>query len=329
VIDLAQPWWLAALAGVGALGTGVAWLLARRARDVARFVRDVDNGMRTAMALHRIRAVAVVFAVALGVVALARPQWGAAVEPVRARGADVVIAVDVSLSMLARDASPSRIERARLVLLDLLDRLEGHRVGLVAFAGSSGTLLPITRDTDAARMFADRLEVQAVDEPGTSLDSGVTRAVELFEAAAEGERVLVVVSDGEDQGDDPLEVARAAASRAAAANVHVVAVSVGDEAGAEIPLDVLGSATVKRDRSGMPAVTRARKDVLAELAVDGLFVEAASGDDSARVAAFVEAAGQGLMDAGERTIVPDRFQSVLLVVLALLAVEYLVASYRP
>ena len=329
MIGFAAPWWLAALLGVAAVGAALWRLLALRRRDVARFVAGSVDAVARTHARHVALGAVIVLALGLGVVAIARPRWGAAVELQQSRGADVVVVVDVSVSMLARDVSPSRIERAKLVMADLLDRLQGHRVGLVAFAGSGGTLLPITYDTAAARMFAEQLEAQAVDEPGTSLEAGVDRAVELLDAAAEGRRVAVVISDGEDHGGDPVATARAAAARAADAGVRIVAVSVGDEAGAEIPLDVLGTPTIKRDRDGAPAITRARPDAMAALAADGLLVESSDGAEGERIAAYVDALGLEDGPAAERTVVPERFQVVVLAVLVLLAVEYVVAGLRP
>lgn len=193
MIVFGAPWWLVVLLPLGLLGIAVRRALARRAAAAARFAGESDSFVRRAGRGHAARAAAVLGALSLFVVALARPLGPARPLTVTGRNVDVVVAVDVSLSMLARDATPSRFERARLILRDLLPRLDGDRVGMVAFAGSSGILIPLTMDVSAAELFADQLTIQAVDEPGTALDRAVERAVELFDEGGNGSRILVVL----------------------------------------------------------------------------------------------------------------------------------------
>jgi Ca-activated chloride channel family protein len=321
VIDLASPAWLLTLAGVAALAVHVRRALAARKEALATLAAGDEAWRRRVSRRHAASASIVLAALALAGVALARPVWGPPVESSVARGADVVIAIDVSLSMLASDASPSRLERAKLVVRDLVGRLEGDRVGLVGFAGSGAVLLPLTLDTEAAMMFADDLEAQSVDEPGTAIERAVDRAVEMFDRAGKGERVLVVVSDGEDQSSDPVAAGESAAAVARDAGVRVVAVTVGTEVGAEIPLDAPGVGVVKRDAEGRPVVTRARRDVMAALAVDGLALDADRGDEAERIAAFVDE-GAAAWERGEAVRDrPERFQWFLLASFALLAAE--------
>ena len=310
-------WLLAAVAAVAVT------LFVFRARD-RRSRSRVDR--RASASGGVLEVTLLLLALSLLVVALARPiargEAGvSAVSPV-----DVVVAIDVSTSMLAEDVSPSRLERARAVLLDLLSRLEGQRVALVAFSGASGVLLPLTSDLGAARMYVEQLQAQSVDEPGTSLERAVVRAVELFESGGQGERVLVVVSDGEDLGGDALGAASSAGAAAAEAGISVAAVVVGTVEGGTIALDVMGTETIKRGPGGEPVVTRARPDALASLAGGGLVVDAASADAAATVAEFVvaRAAPGASATSGDREL----FQVPLIAALALLAVEYVLASRR-
>ncbi len=328
MIDLARPEWLALLAPVAALAAIVVRAARRRRGDVAALGMD-EAVARRARRRHALGAAGVLVGLSVAVVAMARPAWGPAITTERARGADVVVAVDVSLSMLAEDVRPSRLERAKLVLADLLDRLDGDRVGLVGFAGSSGVLIPLTPDLEAAKMFAVDLEAQSVDEPGTALLRAVRRSVEMFDAAAQGGRVLVVLSDGEDQSGDPVAVAEEAAAVARDADVRVVAVTVGTEAGGTIPLDVIGTSAVKRDTSGAPVTTRANRDALRTLAADGLYLDAGQGDEPARIAQFVgESAASWERDELRRQR-PERFQALLLGVVAILFGTYIGGAWRP
>lgn len=328
MIDLARPEWLALLAPVAALAALVARSARRRRSAVS--VLGMDQGAaRRARRRHAVGAAGVLVGLAVGVVAMARPVWGPALTTERARGADVVVAVDVSLSMLAEDVRPSRLERAKLLLADLLDRLDGDRVGLVGFAGSSGVLIPLTPDLEAAKMFAVDLEAQSVDEPGTALLRAVRRSVEMFDAAAQGGRVLVVLSDGEDQSGDPVAIAEEAAAVARDAEVRVVAVSIGTDSGATIPLDVLGTSSVKRDASGAPVTTRANRDALRTLAADGLYLDAGQGDEPAAIAKFIGESAASWERDDLRRQRPERFQALVLAAFAILLGTYIAGAWRP
>ncbi len=325
---------LVPLALAAAPFVALAGVLAVRAAGLARSDSELlasdaaRAAIRRATRVRIARAVVVSAAFVLMTLALARPAGAPVAEQTVARGADVIIAIDVSLSMLARDASPSRIERARAVLRELVDRLEGNRIGLVAFSGSSGILLPLTLDTDAARLFADQLQVASVDAPGTSLDRAVDRSIEMFDAAGEGEHVLVVLSDGEDLSTDPVDAAAQAAARAEDANVRIASVQVGSSEGATIPLDVLGSNTLKHGPDGEPVVTRARPEVMAALGSRGLVLDASTGDEADRIAGWVGTMGQTTHAAGERTARSELFQIPLAIALALLVFEYAIGAWR-
>lgn len=286
------------------------------------------ESVRRGIPEHAITALLSLVAALLVVVALARPTVGVDEVAVERQSVDVVFAVDVSLSMLARDEKPSRFERARGVLLALTDALQGRRLGLVAFSGSSATLLPMTLDHGAIRLFVEQLSVQAVDEPGTALDRAVSRSLELFEHSHSEQRLLVILTDGEDQSSDPVDVARNAAERAESANVEVVVVGVGTEAGGTLPLEGLEGDAVKRTPDGAVVVSHMRPDVLATLAANGMFVLASEGhevEEIERVAASMDSGGKGT----ELVRRPrEWFPVVLAAAFCLFLVEALWATHR-
>ena len=138
--------------------------------------------------------------VALLVTALARPQFGTRVETVRREGQDIVVALDLSASMLAEDVAPNRLEKAKHSVGTLISRLEGDRVGLVAFAGVAFVQSPLTIDYGAATLFLNAMSTELMPVQGTNLAEALRVSVEAFEAGEQQHRILIVITDGEDRG---------------------------------------------------------------------------------------------------------------------------------
>ncbi len=222
-----------------------------------------------------LRMLAWCIAAALVVVALARPQWGELPTEESVRTRDLVVALDVSDSMLCPDLRPSRLARSLEVIVRALPGFEGNRVGIVVFAGDAYPLVPVTTDLNAVAAFLDGVRPQMVALPGSNLERAADAALRLLPAEGEG-RVLVLVTDGENlQGD-----VAAAAERLRKAGVGVLAVVAGTSDGGPIPVPSAdGSVQYKRDSNGRPVVTRAQPEVLQELAtaVDGEVLELTGG----------------------------------------------------
>ena len=169
--------------------------------------------------------------VALLVLALARPQFGTRVETVQSEGQDVVVALDVSRSMMAEDVAPNRLERARLEIMRIIQRLEGDRIGLVAFAGNAFVQSPLTIDYGAATLFLNAMDPGLIPVQGTNLGEALTVALDAFEEGTRDYRVLVVVTDGEDHEG---EIAQAL-ERAVEEGVRIHTVGIGSLEGVPIP----------------------------------------------------------------------------------------------
>src|SRR5262245_11605044 len=157
------------------------------------------------------RAALILLGVAFLALALARPQWGRKLEEVRRRGVDVMIALDVSSSMLAEDVKPSRLARSREEVASLLDVLEGDRVGLIACAGEATVTCPLTLDYAAVRVFLDVLDPDLAPVPGTAVASAIQKATQAFESKERRYKVLVIITDGESHEGDALAAAKEAA----------------------------------------------------------------------------------------------------------------------
>jgi len=199
------------------------------------------------------------------VLALARPQWGERTEEVVRTGVDVFIALDTSLSMDATDIAPSRLEKARHIAANLIDRLRGNRVGLIVFAGSAFVQCPLTLDDGAARIFLDSVSTGAVAETGTNLASAIDAARRGFVSKESKYKVVVLLTDGEQHEGDPMEVAEQARQE----GVVIHTIGVGTAAGDPIPIrDARGEITdYKRDEAGQPVLSRLDEDSLSRIAL--------------------------------------------------------------
>lgn len=245
---LAAAWALAAYASTrrGALLEALG-----RAASLAR-CSDAESERRPTRELLRLAACALIL------LALAGPQWG--VELVETRGAarQVVVAVDVSLSMLAQDAKPSRLERAKSALSLLIEQLAGDRIGVVAFAGEAQIVCPITSDSAAAKELLGAIEIGAVPVPGSAVGAAIRTAAAML-GRYPGGKAVVLITDGEDKNSDPVGAAR----EAAAAGVRVYALGVGGPEGEPIPLDGGG---YKKDAKGGAVVSRLDEATLSAVA---------------------------------------------------------------
>jgi Ca-activated chloride channel homolog len=269
-VGLAQPH-LAALILVAlallVVGLTVAWRRRERLRSLIpdRFAERLAPGVsRTFPVLQASFATGALFLWAL---ALTQPQCGSRSELTKKRGVDVVVALDASKSMLARDVVPSRLDRAKLELLTLLDELKGDRIGIVAFAGDAYVQCPLTSDYEAAKMFLRAIDPNQMQQGGTDIGGALRLSKEVLDAADRGgstDRVVVLISDGEDLEGSAVSIA----SQLGEAGIHIYAVAIGSESGEPIPeLDRRGEISgYKKDASGNTILTRLDKRGLERLA---------------------------------------------------------------
>jgi len=229
--------------------------------QIARLTSAVDARLR------RMQRVLWLAAAALLMVALARPQWGEEVRTVQREGLQVVLALDVSTSMLADDLKPNRLTRAKLELGDLIGRLNGDEVALVLFSGAAFVQFPLTSDYNTARQFLQSAMPGAISQPGTDLGEAIATAVEAFDDNSNAQRVLVILTDGEAHDADALAQAQAAAD----AGVRIYTVGLGSPDGAPVPqLDLFGNVVGQKvDADGVPVVTRLDEATLQKIAEIG------------------------------------------------------------
>lgn len=209
-------------------------------------------------------------AVILLIVMIARPQIGSKIETVKRQGVEIMIALDVSNSMLAEDITPSRLERSKLMLAKLLDELDNDKVGLIVFAGDAYTQLPITTDFVSAKMFLSNISTEMVPTQGTAIGRAIDLAMKSFTPDESADKSIIVITDGENHEDDAVAAARAAAER----GVKVDVIGIGLPQGAPIPMGRSGE--FRKDRSGNVVITKLNEQMGQEIARagGGLYVTA-------------------------------------------------------
>ena len=308
------------------------WAAARRRRALDRFGERGRIDRLTSVASRRRirRAVLRLAAVALLATALARPQFGDRVETVRRAGQDVVVALDLSASMEAGDVAPSRLAAARLAVGRLIERFDGDRIGLVAFAGEAFVQSPLTLDYAAATLFLNAMEPDLVPVPGTDLGRAIEVALDGFGDPGERSRQIVVITDGEDH-EGALD---AAVERAVDEGVRIHAVGMGSTAGVPIPgFDENGAPNgFLRDAEGSVVTTRLDDVTLQRVAdrTGGAYYHAAAGSGAAfdRLVAELTGGEGEEIESREVTRYEEQYQIFLGLALVLLVAEALLPERR-
>jgi len=211
------------------------------------------------------------------IIALARPQFGSKLEQVKRKGIEMIIALDVSRSMMAEDIKPNRLERAKQAITTIINRMHDDKIGVIVFAGDAYTQLPITTDYISAKIFLSNINTEIVSKQGTAIASAIDLGVKSFTQDAEPSKVIVIISDGEDHEGDAVK----AAQEATAKGIKVYTVGMGSLQGAPIPLSSgqMRSGFLK-DRSGNVIISRMDPTELSKIAAagDGEFYSASTGN---------------------------------------------------
>jgi Ca-activated chloride channel family protein len=205
-------------------------------------------------------------------IALMNPKVGTKLETIKREGVDVVFAIDVSKSMLAEDVAPSRLEKAQQLTAQIINKLVSDRVGIIAYAGKAVPQLPITTDYAAAKMFLQNMNTEMLSSQGTAIDEAIQLSRTYFNDAEQTNRVLVIISDGEDHKDLSLDVAKAAAKE----GIRIFTIGVGSEKGGPIPLKRNGIVMrYKKNQKGETVITKLNAKTLTAIAekANGLFIQ--------------------------------------------------------
>ena len=268
-------------------------------------------------------------AVLFMVLAAARPQLGTKLRNVKREGQDIIIALDVSLSMMAEDIAPNRLEKAKHEITSLIDKLQGDRIGLIAFAGRAFMQCPLTLDYGAARMFLDSMDASLIPQPGTAIGEAILKASGSFVEKERKNKVLILITDGEGHEGDPLEIAKVAARE----GVVIYCVGIGSSKGVPIPLeDERGmDRGFKKDRDGEVVMTRLDELTLEKIALEtgGKYYRASSGEvELDKIYEDISKMEKKALSSKQFAQYEDRFQGLLAVALLVLVLEVLIPEAK-
>ncbi|MDP4223854.1 MAG: VWA domain-containing protein [Bacteroidota bacterium] len=205
----------------------------------------------------------VLLAVASAVIMVARPQFGSKLEEVKKKGVEVIIALDVSNSMLAEDIQPNRLTRAKQAISRLVDNLTNDKIGLIVFAGDAYTQIPITTDYVSAKMFLSTIGPEMVPRQGTAIGAAINLGLKSFGPDEGKSKAMIIITDGENHEDDPV----AAAEEAAKEGVVIHTIGIGSPQGVPIPITINGRTDYLKDHDGHIVITKLDEDILKKIAI--------------------------------------------------------------
>lgn len=269
-------------------------------------------------------------AIALLLLAASGPQIAGGKEAIKTKGIDIVIAVDVSNSMLARDIQPSRIERAKLAMQQMLNTMNGDRLGVVVFAGEAVTMLPLTDDQSAAQMVVESISPDVITYQGTDISTAIQQATAAFvEEDKDRGKAIIIISDGENHEEDALPAVQAAVDK----GIIVCALGVGTTGGDKIPeYNSKGNLTgYKKDESGNEVVSKLNDQLLRDIAQNGRGVYVQSGANDlglGQVYSSLQGLGKTTKESFRYTNLTPIAPWLIAVAIVLLMVESLLAEGR-
>jgi Ca-activated chloride channel family protein len=277
---------------------------------------------------QKLKAFLLITAIFFLIIALVRPKWGFHWEDIKRVGIDIIVAVDVSKSMLAEDVKPNRLERAKREVYDLCRMLDGDRIGLIAFAGTSFVQCPLTLDYGAFRMFLDYLDPDLIPTPGTAIGDAIVRATESFSRRERTSKALIIITDGEDHGSDPLEAGKAAKKE----GVRIFTIGIGKDSGTPIPAGD-GSGGFLKDQQGNLVLSKLDETTLQKIALEtgGSYVRSVTGDMDLEKIYLTEIKGsieQKELRSTRKKRWEDRFQWFMFAGLLLLLAEFFVRERK-
>ena len=268
-------------------------------------------------------------ALGLMIFALAGPRWGSHFQEVSQKGVDIMILVDVSPSMMVEDVEPNRLERARREILDFLNVVTGDRVGLVAFSGAAYIQCPLTLDYGALQIFLDALAPDLIPVPGTDLGAAIETGISSFDLKAETDRVILLITDGEDNENKGIEKAWEAAEK----GIKIFVFGMGEITGGPIPADK-GKGGFRKDKEGNLILSKLEEKGLREIAsaTDGTYVRSVAGDLDLDILYFegVKSRTEAqTVKSGKIKVYEERFTFFLLASLLFLILEGLIFERKP
>ena len=212
-------------------------------------------------------------------IALANPKIGTELKSINREGVDIVFAIDVSKSMLAEDVAPNRLTRSKRIISEIINSLSSDRVGIVAYAAQAIPQVPLTTDFASVKNFLQVIDTDMLSSQGTSIDSALNLSVNFFDQNSDTNRVLILISDGEDHDDIPDSIIKLISEN----NINLITIGIGQEAGTTIPIKIDGTVdSYKKDINGDVVITKRNSDFLLKIASSskGEYIDGNSTEDA-------------------------------------------------
>lgn len=266
-----------------------------------------------------------ILALVLLIVALARPQFGVKEQTVKRQGMEVMVALDVSNSMLAQDVAPSRLGRSKQLLSKIIDGMTEDKVGLVVFAGDAYTQLPITCDYVSAKMFLSSISPSLVARQGTAIGSAIDLSIKSFGAESTASRAIILITDGENHEDDAIGAAKLAKEK----GIQVFVLGVGKPEGSPIPLE--GSMSFRKDKDGNVVVSKLNEEMCRQIAQAGGGMYLRVDNTNAAQRTLQKELGKLAKSELETRVYSEyneQYQSFVILALILLVIEFFIFGRR-
>ena len=264
-------------------------------------------------------------ALALLIIGIARPQYGTKEQTVKRQGIEVMIALDISNSMLAEDVAPNRLERAKQMLSKLVDQMVDDKLGLVVFAGDAFTQIPITCDYVSAKMYLQSITPELIPAQGTAIGKAITTCVSSFGSEdTDKSRAIILITDGENHEDNAQEAAKMAKEK----GIHVFVVGIGKPEGSPIPD---GRGGFKKDKQGTVVVSRLSEEMCQEVAAagGGMYVRADNSNTATRaLEKEIEKLGKQEIETKVYSDYNEQYQSFIFIALLLLVIDFFIFSRK-
>jgi Ca-activated chloride channel homolog len=266
-------------------------------------------------------------AIAIVTIILARPQFGSKLEEVKKQGVEVMIALDVSNSMLAGDIQPDRLTRAKQALTRLIDNLDNDRIGLIVFAGDAYTQIPITTDYISAKMFLNAIGPDMVPKQGTAIGAAIDLGMRSFSPGEGKSKAMIIITDGENHEDDP--VSRAA--EASKAGIVIYTIGIGSADGVPVPVTVNGRKEFLKDIDGNTVISKLDEDILKKIAetTGGSYVRASNSNIGLdEIFGEIKRMKKQEMESTMFTEYNDQFQIFAAIAIFLLILDFIIMERK-
>ena len=267
----------------------------------------------------------VMLALALLIIAAARPQFGQSQRTEKRQGIEAIVALDISNSMLAEDVAPNRLDRAKQMLSKLMDNMVNDKVGLVVFAGDAFVQLPITCDYVSAKMFLNSIKPDLIKTQGTAIGAALSTSIRCFGEQSEASRAIILITDGENHEDDAVAVAK----RAKEEGIQVLVVGIGKPEGSPIP--VPGTNNFMKDRQGNVVVSKLNEDMCREIAQagGGIYVRCDNTNTATKaIQKELDKLATQVIETQVFTDYNEQFQTFALLALLLLVIDYFIFNRK-